>query len=214
METVIFANGEIDDYGALSAVINRDAYIVAADGGLKHIRVLDLVPDLVIGDLDSIAGDEKGWLMDSGVEIIQHDREKDETDLELALSFSLDSGSQKITVCGATGGRLDQSLANISLLSLPDLEEKQIKFDDGREEIFLIKDELELSGSVGDTVSLIPLFGRVEGIETEGLKYPLRGEVLFPEHTRGISNVMEEEQAVIRVGSGSLLCIHTRKNIN
>lgn len=210
METVIFANGEVDEYAVLLSVISRDAFIIAADGGLRHVRVLDLVPDLVIGDLDSISKDEINWLDESGVEIIQHDKDKDETDLELALSYSIESGAEKITVCGATGGRLDQSLANISLLSHPDLEGRQIKFDDGREEIFLIKDELVLYGSPGDTVSLIPLFGEVSGITTNGLKFPLRGESLFPDHTRGISNVMEEEQAVIRVGSGSLLCIHTR----
>jgi len=128
----------------------------------------------------------------------------------LALSHSLEKGADMITICGATGGRLDQSLANISLLALPELDGKQIKLDDGREEIFLIEDELILLGSPGDTVSLIPLFGEVSCIKTDGLKFPLRDETLFPEHTRGISNVMEEEQAVIRVGSGSLLCIHTR----
>ncbi len=210
METVIFANGVIDNYGALSSVVDEDAFIIAADGGLKHVRALDLKPDLVIGDLDSISADDIKWLDDQGVEIIRHQKEKDETDLELALSHCLGTGADKITIYGATGGRLDQSLSNISLLSLPELEGKHIKYDDGREEIFLIDGELEVAGTPGDTVSLIPLFGKADGIITEGLKYPLRGETLYPAHTRGVSNVMEQEKVLIRVGSGSLLCIHTR----
>lgn len=209
METVIFANGIIQDYDTLSLIIH-DAVIIAANGGLKHVREMGLVPDLVIGDVDSITADDLDWLRTQRVEVIKHAREKDETDLELAFLEAVRRKAENILVAGAMGGRIDQALANISLLMLPELEGIPVVYDDGREEILVIRNKSIVGGSRGDTVSLIPLFGAAEEVTTEGLKYPLSEETLYPERTRGISNIMLEDKATIRVGKGSLLCIHMR----
>jgi thiamine pyrophosphokinase len=108
---------------------------------------------------------------------------------------------------------LDQTLANLFHLLRPELEALDVRFDDGREEIFLIREAGCLTGSEGDIVSLIPLLGICEGVSTEGLRYPLSNETLYPERTRGISNRMLGESARVSLAQGVLMCIHTRKHL-
>ena len=74
----------------------------------------------------------------------------------------------------ALGGRLDQTLANINLLLLPELADRDVRLFDGIEEVFLIRDQVTIHGQPGEIVSLIPLQGPVTGITTRGLQYPLR----------------------------------------
>lgn len=209
-EALIFANGVIEDYSTMRAVLPRAHYIIAADGGLKHIRNLGLSPDLVMGDLDSITSQDRQWLNDQKAQVFEFSEEKDETDLELALLEVLKRKFNKIRILGATGGRTDQTLANIFLLLLSDKEEKDIKMDDGREEIFLIKKKSVIRGYPGDIISLIPLLGMVKGVKTAGLQYPLSGETLYPEKSRGVSNTMCSKKASVQIEEGTLLCVHTR----
>jgi thiamine pyrophosphokinase len=172
---------------------------------------MSLLPSLLIGDLDSISEADLQSLTGRSITILKYPREKDETDLELALGWAVDHGFRSIRVAGALGGRLDQMLGNLFLLTWDRLEGLDVRLDDGCEEVFLISRSAEVHGTAGDTISLIPLLGPATGITTEGLEYPLRGETLFPERTRGISNQMLNEQAIVSLESGCLLCIHTRQ---
>ena len=169
------------------------------------------MPSIIIGDLDSLTPEERRRLKAQPVEIQQHSRDKDETDLELALHYAYTSGYRKILVVGALGGRLDQTLGNLSLLTNPEFAMLDICMDDGVEETFITRDRCELHGRPGDIVSLIPWNGEVRGVCTEGLHWPLRDETLFPDKTRGISNEMENEIAAISQKSGLLLVIHHRQ---
>jgi thiamine pyrophosphokinase len=207
---VIFANGEIKDYPAARGLVQPDDFLVAADGGLRHLQALNLQPSLLIGDLDSVTGEDIEAMQSAGVEIRRYPVEKNETDLELALLAVVTDGWRTIRVAGGLGGRLDQTLGNLFLLMLPGLENLDLRLDDGREEAWLVRRKTTLTGRPGDGVSLLPLNGPASGIVTEGLQYPLKHETLYPEHTRGISNVMLGSQAVISLEKGLLVCIHTR----
>ena len=211
MKTVIFANGAVDNPELLISILKPGEFLIAADGGLRHIRKLGLTPDLLIGDLDSVTEDDLKWIFENRIEIRKFPKEKDQTDLELALLAAVDRGGDPIIVVGALGGRIDQTLTNIYLLLLPELQSVDVRFDDGHEELFLIQNHAEVSGKKGDTVSLLPLLSSAKGIKTEGLRYPLRDEILFPERSRGVSNEMESDNAEISLKSGLLLCVHTRK---
>jgi thiamine pyrophosphokinase len=79
------------------------------------------------------------------------------------------------------------------------------------EEVFFCRDQAEVHGRRGDLVSLIPWGGAATGVRTNGLKWPLSDEMLYPEKTRGISNEMLAESAQIEITSGLLLIIHRRK---
>jgi thiamine pyrophosphokinase len=207
---VIFANGDLPDPAALKRQLHPGDLLVAADGGLRHIYSLGLQPHWLIGDLDSVSAEDVQNLSSSGVRILRFPVDKNETDLELALAAVLASGYKTIRVAGATGGRLDQTLGNLFLLQLPDLAGCDTRLENGQEEVFLIRQAVEISGTPGDILSLLPLGGPASGVWTRGLKYPLHGETLWPERTRGISNVLLETSAHVQLERGVLICIHTR----
>lgn len=208
---VIFANGDLADGEAVRRWLRPEDYLIAADGGLRHMRALGLQPHRVIGDLDSLTPEEAAALQESGVQIERHPAEKDETDLELAIQYAVRQGFKRIRVVAALGGRLDQTLANLALLEMPGLEGVDIRLDDGREEILIIRDHAVVEGQPGDTVSLLAMNECTKGIVTSGLKYTLNHETLCPNRTRGISNEMTDERAEIRLLTGRLLCMHTRR---
>jgi len=210
--TVIFVNGRLRSPKRLAAKLQADDYFIAADGGLRHLRRLGLKPHLLIGDLDSVTGEDVEWASTNGTEVRRYPPEKDETDLELALKAAVDTGTRAILLVAALGGRLDQTLGNLFLLSRPELNGLDVRLDDGSEEVLLIHDQIELHGQAGDIVSLLPLNGPALGVTTTALKYPLYAETLYADSTRGISNVMEGRTAEITISGGLLLCIHTRKS--
>ena len=116
--TIIFANGELPNIEKARALVQTDDYIICADGGTRHALALGLKPNLIVGDLDSVTDVE---LKIASAKIVQYPRNKNETDLELALNHALVKKTSSILIIGALGGRLDQTLGNISLLSDPRL---------------------------------------------------------------------------------------------
>jgi thiamine pyrophosphokinase len=212
---LIFVNGEQIHLPVVKALIRPGDFRIAADGGLRFLRALGLRPDLLIGDLDSVDPQELEQLRQAGdVRIEQYPTHKDETDLELAVLAAVREGCRSILLLGALGGRLDMTLANIFLLALPELSGIDARLEDGLEEVFLIEpgeNDRAINGQAGDRVSLLPWGDPATGIHTGGLYYPLRGETLYPERTRGISNVMVGQQAHVSLETGRLICIHTRQ---
>jgi thiamine pyrophosphokinase len=208
---LIFVNGELLDLESARTLVCPGDALLAADGGTRHILALGLRPSVVMGDLDSVMDDERHRLEEACVRILQYPSDKDETDLELALRYAVQAGHREILVVAALGGRLDQTLGNLSLLTDPALAGVDVRLDDGVEEAFFVRDSCEVRGSPGDIVSLIPWGGEVAGVITDNLRWPLRGEILHPHQTRGISNELLGESAAIHLKSGLLLVIHRRQ---
>ena len=209
---IIFANGEIPNLENARSLLHVDDYIICADGGTRHAFALGLKPNLVIGDMDSIDKDEWQKLKNAGVPIELFPRDKNETDLELALDRAIELEPKALLIIGALGGRLDQTFGNTVLLSDPRLAAIDVRLDDGVEEILFCRDQEEVRGRSGDIVSLIPWGNPVRDVQTQNLKWPLQRETLFPEKTRGISNEMTGEVASITIASGLLLVIHRRES--
>jgi thiamine pyrophosphokinase len=214
MHAIIFANGELSDPQSASELIygDDDVVIIAADGGTHHALAAGVIPDVVIGDLDSLMPDDQARLKAAGVQIVRFSPRKDETDLELALLYAAQAGATGIVILAALGGRLDQTIANALLLTLPQLEGIDTRIVDDAQEAFLIRNQVLIKGQPGDTVSLIPLGGDAEGVTAEGLKWPLHEDTLRFGPARGVSNVLTEEQAHVRVQRGMLLCVVIHKN--
>jgi thiamine pyrophosphokinase len=209
---VIFANGELPDINRTLTILKDDDYIICADGGTRHVSALDLKPDLVIGDLDSADRFLLEKLRKEGVDIELFPRDKDETDLELAINHAIGLAPPAIMIMAALGGRLDQTLANIALLSDERLSGVDIRLDDGVQEILFCRDRVQIQGRSGDILSLLPWGALVQGVRTQGLRWALAGETLYPERTRGISNEMLSDTASIEIGSGLLMVVHQRKD--
>jgi thiamine pyrophosphokinase len=207
MRAIVIANGHVGNEVSRAQTWPHDL-VICADGGAQHALALGLVPDVIIGDLDSLDGDLQARLEGGGCQVLVHPTRKDETDLELALRYAVDHGVDEILILGALGGRIDQALANILLLALPELEAVKMRIVAGDQEMFLIRDQAFIEGQVGDTVSLLPIAGDVTGITTEGLEYPLQRSTLKFGPALGVSNVLTAPVARVQVERGLLLCVH------
>jgi thiamine pyrophosphokinase len=207
---IIFANGELPDSDKAKSLLQNEDYVICADGGTHYAQILNVTPNLIIGDLDSA---ERGTLdkyKEANVSIELYPRDKNETDLELAIHRAIQLKPKQIIVVAGLGGRLDQTLANITLLSDPRLSSLDVRLDDGVEEIFICRARVEVRGKSGDLVSLLPWQGVVSEVQTANLKWVLQKETLYPNKTRGISNELTADTASISIGSGLLLIIHRR----
>ncbi|MDY7076982.1 MAG: thiamine diphosphokinase [Chloroflexota bacterium] len=212
MRTIIFANGEFPDPQNARDLLCPDDLIIAANGGTRHALAAGVFPHVVIGDLDSLSPDERAHVEAEGSQIIRFSSRKDETDLELALLHAAREGATEIVVLAALGGRLDQTIANLLLLSLPELKECDVRIVSGHQMAFLIhggQNTTLIEGSPGDIVSLIPLGGNAVGVMAEGLEWSLQEDILRFGPARGVSNVLTAEQARVQVRQGLLLCVVT-----
>ncbi len=213
--TVIIANGVPPHEATVRRWLQPDddsthVRLICADGGARIALALGLSPEVVVGDLDSLDETMQARLKAMGCRFAVYPAAKDWTDLELALKLAVQEGAAEIVILGALGGRLDQELANILLLLLPEVEGVPTRIVDERQEMFIVRGQAEIAGQSGDVVSLIPLGGDVEGIVTEGLLYPLRDEPLLSGPARGVSNVMTGPKARVTLRSGALLIVHAR----
>ena len=136
---VIFANGELPDLEAARALLKEDDYLIAADGGANHLMKIGILPEVVIGDLDSVEEDTLFELTSAEITIEQYSEDKDETDIELALRYAVELHPSAILIVGALGGRLDQTIANLSILTDPMLPKIDIHLDDGVEQAFFCR---------------------------------------------------------------------------
>jgi len=204
----IFANGELDNPLYFLPLIQQGDFLIAVDGGIKHLLSMNLTPNLAIGDFDSLTQDESLYIENNRVQKISLNREKNETDLEIAIQTIVRMGYTDITLLGVLGGRLDHTLENLLILSKSIWKNVSFKILDHTQEIFLIRNEIKFLSGLDEIVSLIPLSVKVSGVKTDGLKYKLIDEDLFRQNARGISNYSISNQVSIKIKSGILLCFH------
>jgi thiamine pyrophosphokinase len=212
LRTVIFANGPLSDPQSVRTLLHPEDWLIAADGGAQHCLALNIQPDVVIGDFDSLEQHALETLRQAGSKLIPHDRHKDQTDLELALFHAQAKNPQEILILGAIGKRWDQTLANLLLPALPELSHVRIWFMDGHQKATVLHsgDSIEIKAQPGDVVSLIPIRGPAQGVSTQGLEYSLEGETLQFGSTLGISNTMLEHSASLAIESGVLVLFISR----
>lgn len=210
MDIIIVANAPTFDATPFIPRLRAADYVIAADGGANALYQLKYIPQQLIGDLDSVAPPVLAWLEAHACQITRFPREKNETDLELALLAACRYAPQSIDILGATGGRLDHTLANIGLLTLEELHGCAVRLLDHHQELLMVRagESYEVSGNVGDTVSLLPWNGPAHGITLEGFYYPLADATLLPNRARGISNILQQSPARIIVRDGFLLMVH------
>jgi thiamine pyrophosphokinase len=207
MTAVIICNGSVSDYKHYDKYFENAEYVICADGGAVHARKFGILPDVLIGDFDSIPEDILTNFEDQGVEVLRYPIEKDLTDTELAVNYACEKGFTSIVFIGALGTRFDHSLSNIFMLK--GLLDRGINgtIVDEHNEITIIKDSILLKKEKGIKISLLPLSAATEGVTTEGLCYPLNEETLKMGSTRGISNEFVSDVAQIGISGGLLVVI-------
>lgn len=210
MKIAIVANGTIKDLEFHKYIIKKCDYIICADGASNYIYDMNINPDIIIGDLDSIDEKVKKYYEKENVRFETFPSKKDKTDTEISVDYALDIGATEIILLGVIGSRIDHSLGNINLLYY--LLKKGIKASviNENNEIYIINDEIELEGKKGDIISVIPCFGHVKGVTLKGLEYPLNDFYLEFGSSRGISNIMSSSKCKITLREGFLLVIKSR----
>lgn len=200
MHAIILCNGRKPPLRLISNELERANLFIAADGGANHAEELGLIPDLIVGDLDSYRPANPP---ESVEVILKPDQETN--DLEKALWSALDRDVTTVSIYGATGDRIDQTLKNLSVLRQFHHRFEHIRFVDRHGELFLLPKTYRAKLPIGTTVSLIPLSSRVEGITTRGLQYPLNDEDLEIGERDGSSNRALEPEIRIEHKRGDLL---------
>lgn len=185
-------------------------HIIAANGGSRHALAQGVIPNIVVGDLDSLSSEEIARLTDD-TRVERVPRDKDFTDGEMAVHEALRRGAQTVVLAGGLGGRLDHTLANIFLLEHVLAAGAVGWVTDGHERAYLLRsgDKIILNGQPGDTVSIVPLSPILAGVDTTGLRWPLCNADLQFASSLSISNEMSHPQAEIKAKKGNAIVTHT-----
>jgi len=190
---------------------SSETSLICADGGTEYAKKYDLLPDLVVGDMDSISLKTLRWLRKHKVKLVKYPRKKNSTDSEIAIEKAQAMGCTELIVFGLLGDRIDHMSANILYLSTV-AEKVVLHIIEGNQTISFIRSVIKITGKEGDEVSLIPLRKDCKGITTKGLTYGLQNATLPYGSTRGISNVMESDRAEISIEDGVLMVVHRNQS--
>ncbi len=205
MRAIVIAGGEIHKPAFYKPFVREDDFILCADRGYVACEAMGLVPNLIIGDFDS--GDRAA--VPDNVPVIELPVEKDVTDLHACLDYAIDHGATEIIVFGSQGGRLDHSLAAISLVYMGLQKGVTIRLIDEQNELFMFRGEVEIPRKEGYKLSLLPV-DEAEGIFAQGVYYPLNGGKMEWGNPYGVSNEFTAQKAKIRVEKGTLMAILSR----
>ena len=213
MKALIVLGGDAPDSALLARCAKGADLLIAADKGLEAVDEAGIMPDLLLGDMDSV--DQSVLSRFSGrAEIERLPCEKDDTDGGHAVAVALARGAKEITILGALGGRMDHALANLMLLKRAYLGGASAEILDERVRIVRIDREITLCGAAGDTISLIPI-GEARGVTLDGFYYHSAEELTFDfVHPLGISNVVTKDRARIAVREGDLFLFHHYCNVS
>ncbi|MBP3616827.1 MAG: thiamine diphosphokinase [Lachnospiraceae bacterium] len=204
--------------GTLSAAFLRktteqykDAVLYAVDGGLNAADDAELLPDFLVGDFDTA----DAALVERYEErciTLRHRPEKDATDTELAVDEAIARGADEIILLGATGSRMDHTLANVHMLYKMLLQGVRgyIWNENNRMSLHKESFQKQTKDMFGTYVSFLPFWGEVSGLTLKGLKYPLDHKTLTAGISLGISNEVKEEKIEVSFASGYLLMIESQ----
>ena len=202
---VIVGGAEIREYGFIRSQFRPDDYFVYCDSGLRHEGALGRRPDLIVGDFDSFAKPV------TDTETIALPREKDDTDTFFAAKEAVRRGFEEFLLLGVIGGRLDHTLANLSiLLYLDRLGKRGLIIDDFSEMEIVSSAPAFVSDSCA-FFSLLCLDGTASGVNIKNARFPLQNGTVTGDFQYAVSNeVLPGMTAEVSVASGRLLLIRDR----
>ena len=193
-------------FDSLVEPLQKDDFVIAADGGLVHTEKLGIVPDEILGDFDSLGYTPQG----ANVFPV----EKDDTDAMLAVRRGLSLGYREFVLYGSLDGpRLDHTIANFQTLQFL-ADQGAVGYLAGTDYLVTVLKDGTLTFREGaeGTISVFCQGPDAEGVTLEGLYYPLENGTLSAGFPLGVSNHFTGKAATITVKKGSLLVLWDRKN--
>ncbi|HBP37667.1 MAG TPA: thiamine diphosphokinase [Clostridiales bacterium] len=220
MRCLVVLSGEICDDEAARLWLQTADRVICADGGARHLRRLGVRPDLLVGDLDSIAADDLSWIREQQVPVSRFPAMKNETDSELAIQAALADlpgppEQHEGVILGVTGSRPDHVLANQLLAGRLAGEGWRLILTDGRSTTYTLAGgqtlnlDLPVQANPPWIVSAIPITDEIAGLTYQGLEYPLTDARLNRGSTRGLSNRPVSPAVRITLALGVLLIVVT-----
>src|SRR6056297_1080006 len=184
---------------------------IAYDSGIKVYKRLNIIPDYIIGDLDSADESDIAWAKENNVEILKYPSQKDEIDSELSIMKAQQLGCEKVYISSVTGSRIDHTLAGIYLLGKysnldPEIIEEKY-------EIGIVKDKKNIITDKDDSWAILPLGENIEGLTLKGFKYNLYEQKLDKYNSIGVSNKSTEKVVNISLKKGIVLYIHYKGQV-
>jgi thiamine pyrophosphokinase len=205
MKAVILAGGELSIRPVIEALAKNADYIVAADGGLHHALTLDIKPDVIVGDFDSVSPE----ILEQFPEVPKksYSRHKDLLDLEIALGVALERGATHIAILGAVGGRFDQSLATLFIATRFRREGVIISLH-GQQDIYLLlaPESERYMVPEGQCFSLLSLSNK-SVITLTNAAYPLNEFALEYGVGLGVSNEVKTSPLTVNVHEGLIVLV-------
>ena len=199
MEPVCYIVGAMEP-GKIHICSRRPGLIIAADQGLTHLQRQNLVPDLTVGDFDSLGH------VPEGDNIIRHPVEKDDPDMMLAVKTGLDRGCRTFVLYGGVGGRLDHTYANFqTLVWLAKQGGRGYLVGDGMISTVIDSGAIFFPKTCRGTISVFCPDGEAHGVTLQGLYYPLEQGTLHSAFPLGVSNSFTGAEAAVSVEEGRLL---------
>ena len=199
---LLICNGEMASSEIVHSLVEQVDLVICADGGANAAHEMDILPDVIIGDFDSISSDSRAHFSRAGVSLL-HLTSQDDTDFEKALIYLKESGVQSVAVCGVTGKLLDHTLGNFSIL-LRYLDVFRIVLFDPHYRVDVITAGKTFSARAGDRVSIVPL-APASGVSYSGLRYPFEKPLLAFGIAEGTCNESLGDNFSVNLESGVLL---------
>jgi thiamine pyrophosphokinase len=207
MKVIIISGGKPPSKELLMQEVTKDAFLIAADSGANCLYEYNIVPDLLLGDFDSIDKKVLDYFKKSNCTIDIYPTEKDFTDTEIAVKKALSMKPSEIVFLGCTGSRVDHLLGNIGMLKTCMQNGVSAYIKDGNNKIRLINASTSLKGTVGEIFSLQAYGDEVVGLTIEGAKYSLNNYNLKMGESITISNEFAENIVELKFKSGTLMII-------
>lgn len=214
MKTLIVTGGNIEKEFLVKTIKEREfETIIAVDNGLKILNEINIKPNHIVGDFDTVKSEILDlYKSDTSIKIHRFNPIKDNTDTDIAIRLAVELKSDEIIILGAIGTRIDHLLGNIHVLKYALDNNIECKIIDENNEIQLINKTtiIKKKEITKKYISLIPLTEKVENINLKGFKYELENGTLTMGSSLGISNEVIAEEAIIEFNNGILIMINSK----
>ncbi|HJM28474.1 MAG TPA: thiamine diphosphokinase [Acidimicrobiales bacterium] len=203
-EAVIFSGGPTPSTEILN-FIEDNSFVIAADSGLDNALALGCLPNILIGDLDSISAEGLDWA-DNNVEIITFPKDKDKSDLELAMEYAV-ANCEAVLLIDSGLGRVDQLYGLFAVLGSDIVSTIPCRAIVSNSLITVVRNRVEIHNRTNNLVSIFAHSGEATGVTTSGFRWNLDGATLNSNSTLGLSNEIKNDSGIISVRNGTLLVI-------
>lgn len=212
MRTLIVTGGNVNTE-FLKKILEENKFetIIAADKGLEALNKINVMPNYIIGDFDSVNKTTLNQYENKNIEITYLKPEKDFTDTHMAIKLAIEKRAKHITIIGATGTRMDHTLANIHALNEALQNNVPTEIINENNRIMLINKKAKLIKNTNyKYVSIIPLTTKITGVTLKGFKYNIENATINLGESIGVSNEQIEQEALIEIKEGIAILIYSK----